>query len=162
MPPPQVPDKRHSGYSASGPPTVPDRKPGRYSVSSGPVLVPDRNAPAFGRSGFPTPGFVEMPTRNRYATAGPVVVLPGCSSQTRGFLPGPSMPFHHDYSPQPSFSHPVGYTENHLTYAALRDQLSKMAYAGQGGEVVVVQVEMAILPVGKRVPKVVGVSCDRR
>jgi len=102
------------------------------------------------------------PNFNHISSGGPHVLLPGHQSRGGSFLQGPltappAAPRSiWDASPLALMS---GYTENHLTYAALRDRLSKLAYAGHGGEVVVVQAEVAILPEGKRTLKVIGVGC---
>jgi hypothetical protein len=82
----------------------------------------------------------------------PSVLLPGYQA-----LPGPR-----PLILQPSLNtlkigNANGYTANHLIHHQLREQLRNTAYAGQGGKVVVVSVQMVHMRAGQTKKQLIGV-----
>ena len=83
-------------------------------------------------------------------TSGPVIKIPGTAaggSQTP--------PLHSKHLGTSSLT--GGYTVNHLSYQATRSKLVKTAYAGNSGHVIVVEVRLVHMPVGKVKPFLIRV-----
>jgi hypothetical protein len=86
-----------------------------------------------------------------FQTSGPVVKIPGLgppSSQQMPSLFNKKMG---------TTSLAGGYTVNHLSYQATRSKLAKTAYAGNGGQVIIVEIRLVHMPVGKVKPLLIKV-----
>jgi len=81
----------------------------------------------------------------------PSVLLPGYQT-----LPGPQ-PLIPAASLNPAFGNASGYTASHLVHNQLREQLRSTAYAGQGGKVIVVSVQMVHMRAGQTKKQLIGV-----
>ena len=52
-----------------------------------------------------------------------------------------------------------GYTKNHLSYQLTRQTLANTAYALHGGNVIIVEVRVMYMPIGRIKAILIGVSC---
>jgi hypothetical protein len=94
---------------------------------------------------FKIPDVGLAPATKELQTFGPVVKIPG-SAATESQAP----PLHSKHSGTASLA--GGYTVNHLSYQTTRSKLAKNAYAGNSGHVIVVEVRLVCMPVGKLKP----------
>ena len=84
-------------------------------------------------------------TTKELQTSGPVVKIPGPAAAG-----SQAPPLHSKHSGTSSLT--GGYTVNHLSYQTTRSKLAKTAYAGNSGHVIVVEVRLVHMPVGKVKP----------
>jgi len=85
-------------------------------------------------------GYIANTSSGPLITPGPSVHLPGNIPQYA--VP----PLIH---PQNRGPQPVGYTQAHATYPAIRHERIQQAYATHNGEVVVIEVRMVLMPPGR-------------
>lgn len=82
----------------------------------------------------------------RTMTSTPTVQLPGQQPQASVLAPMPT-------------ASGSGYTKNHLSYQLTRRSLANTAYALHGGNVIIVEVRVMYMPVGRIKALLIGVSC---
>jgi hypothetical protein len=97
---------------------------------------------------FKIPDGGPAPTTKELQTSGPVVKIPGPAGSQ-------APPLHSKHSGTSALT--GGYTVNHLSYQATRSKMAKTAYAGNGGHVIVVEVRLVHMPVGKVKPFLIKV-----
>lgn len=104
------------------------------------------------------------PVPQRYGSLGQVGNVHYAAQHVQGpsiLLPGYSRPSNHLY--RPPIAQPVpldpqsGYTNSHLVHHTLQERLRTTAYAGQGGQVIVVNVQMVYIKLGQVTKKTIGV-----
>lgn len=86
------------------------------------------------------------PVRMPVMTSSPAVQLPGQRPQASVLAP----------TPMASGS---GYTKNHHSYQLTRQSLANTAYALHGGNVIIVEVRVMYMPIGRIKALLIGVSC---
>ena len=91
-----------------------------------------------------------IPATKESQTSGPIVKVPGPAA-ARSQAP----PLHLKHLGTSSLT--GGYTLNHLSYQTTRSKLAKSAYAGNSGHVIVVEVRLVHMPVGKVKPFLIKV-----
>ena len=84
---------------------------------------------------------------------GAMIQLPGHSTSTPTAVPA-LYSMHKGMMPLKNGS---GYTVNHLSYAATREKLASQAYAQHAAHVIVVEVRLVHMPVGKIKHQLIGV-----
>ena len=97
---------------------------------------------------FKTPDVGLSPATKNLQTSGPVVKIPGPAGNRAPLL-------HSKHAGTSSLT--GGYSINHLSYQATRSKLAKTAYAGNSGHVVVVEVRLVHMPIGKVKPLLIKV-----
>ena len=89
---------------------------------------------------------VPQADRLQHTFLGPGIQLPGQGSgRDRLFSPNPAIA--------------SGYTTNHDSYHVTRQKLASKAYATHSGHVIVVEVRVVHMPIGKLKSMLIGVSC---
>jgi hypothetical protein len=94
-----------------------------------------------------TDGGLTPPSRE-LQTSGPVVRIPGSARNQAPPIPSQRAG---------TSSLTGGYSINHLSYQATRSKLAKTAYAGNSGYVIVVEVRLVHMPIGKVKPHLIKV-----
>ena len=86
-------------------------------------------------------------------SSGPFIQLPGFPATSAPSLRSQTVGLH-----PPNLGLTPGYNLNHIGYQATRTKMASNAYAGNGGQIILVEVRIVCLPEGKVKPILIGVS----
>lgn len=94
-----------------------------------------------------------MQTAQTSRSSGPFIQLPGFPATSAPSLRSQTVGLH-----PPNLGLTPGYNLNHIGYQATRTKMASNAYAGNGGQIILVEVRIVRLPEGKVKPILIGVS----